>query len=474
MKQPKGALPKSVGIYARISNDSAGEALGVQRQEKACRDWAQANGWIVTTAYIENSVSAWNRRKKRPQWLAMLKAIKTGEIDGVLATAVDRLARRPMDLEALFAAADEAGIITVRTLDGGLDMANPSGLLTARMMAAIAAEESRVKSDRLKGKAVQLAASGGVSGGSPNRPYGYTSDKLKIVPKEAKVIRELAERYLAGESLSSLVRWLNTKPIPSESGKQWSHQVLRRMLGSARIAGKREHHGVVVADAVWPAIITFEQHLAIRERFAEQAANKSVRAPRKYLLSGGILVCGECGGKMVSHLKSAGVEQRRYICRKDPNTTNCGRRAQLADPLEEFVLKACQEALRGLSAPQAPVDAQPELTALQAELEAVGERKSLLATEFARGSIGAQEWAAARAVVEERETELRGAITELTAPAQGLEWLGKSSIVEDWDKQTFEQRKILVHTLIDRVVLGPVIKGKNTFTPQRVRIAWKV
>ena len=83
------------------------------------------------------------------------------------------------------------------------------------------------------------------------------------------MIRECVRRLLAGESIRSICTDLNVRGVVTATGKEWSPQTLRRMLASPRISGQREHRGKVVADAVWPAIVS----AAERSRNAAAAAN---------------------------------------------------------------------------------------------------------------------------------------------------------------------------------------------------------
>ena len=58
---------------------------------------------------------------------------------------------------------------------------------------------------------------------------------------------DLAERFLAGESLISLTRWLNDEGVPtSGTAAAWRTSSVRSMLNSGRISGQRMHHGEIV------------------------------------------------------------------------------------------------------------------------------------------------------------------------------------------------------------------------------------
>lgn len=73
---------------------------------------------------------------------------------------------------------------------------------------------------------------------------------------EAEILRQAVARFLAGESWRSSCVWLNDEGVQTTAGGSWQTMTLNAILKSARIAGLRQHKGVVVADAQWPGIIT--------------------------------------------------------------------------------------------------------------------------------------------------------------------------------------------------------------------------
>jgi hypothetical protein len=167
-----------------------------------------------------------------------------------------------------------------------------------------------------------------VAGGG-TRPFGFEADRVTIRESEAEIIRELAARLLAGETLLSLCVDLEKREITSPAGKCWVPSPLRRMLRSGRISGQREHHGEIVADATWPAIITREQTTRIRAMLADPS-RQAVRTSRRYLLKG-LLVCDQCGAKLVARPRDDG--SRRYICARGPQYSGCGKTYVLSSRL---------------------------------------------------------------------------------------------------------------------------------------------
>ncbi|MEV6184472.1 recombinase family protein, partial [Streptomyces sp. NPDC052015] len=92
---------RRVGIYVRISDDREGGGLGVKRQEDDCRLLAASLGWRVIEVYIDNDVTAADRRKKRKDYLRMLADIEMGCIDAIVSWHPDRVYRQPVELEHL-------------------------------------------------------------------------------------------------------------------------------------------------------------------------------------------------------------------------------------------------------------------------------------------------------------------------------------------------------------------------------------
>src|SRR5262245_61793075 len=87
-------------LYLRISDDREGEAKGVERQRRDCRKYARERGWQIVAEFTDNDISASSFTKKtRPEYKRMLQLVKSGDVDVVLAWSLDRLYRRPRELE---------------------------------------------------------------------------------------------------------------------------------------------------------------------------------------------------------------------------------------------------------------------------------------------------------------------------------------------------------------------------------------
>jgi DNA invertase Pin-like site-specific DNA recombinase len=200
-----GSARKAV-IYTRISQDRTGAGMGVERQEQDCKDLANNLGWEVVAVYTDNDISAYSG-KRRPGYEVLLADLEAGRATDVLASHTDRLHRSNLELERYITICDSHGVITHTVQADNLDLSTSSGRMTARIVGAVAQQESEHKGERVRRARQQKAQAGGWNDGK--RPFGFEPDGLTIRESEAAEIRKAAEAILSGASLRSVVRHLN-------------------------------------------------------------------------------------------------------------------------------------------------------------------------------------------------------------------------------------------------------------------------
>jgi site-specific DNA recombinase len=461
-------------LYARISDDRRGEGLGVARQREDCLGLAKSRGWTVTAEFIDNDLSAYSG-KIRPGFIEMLSAIEAGEFDAVVVYHQDRLTRRPSEFEDFIEKCQRFGVKQFATVSGETDIGQGDGILVARIMAAVAANQSDASARRIRRKNDENAAAGKPHK-TGQRAYGYELDRMTVVESEAKVIREAARRFLAGESLVSVAAWLQAEGIHTATGmNEWRTPTLRNLLKSPRIAGLREHRGEVVGDALWPAIITRREHEQITARLAESAALNR-RSPRRYLLSGKVF-CGACGTKMVS---SPDGGRRRYGCRKGPDFGGCAKIFINAEPLEEFIVRAVLTRLSSPATAEAIRNAeQPDSTGktLSDELTALYRKQQELVEMWTEGAITRREWIPARDAIETRIDSTRRQLARLDAGTGLSHFLGNAkSVGAAWDApdMTLQRQAAVVGAIMSRVVIHPAKRASNRVDLSRIEPEWIV
>jgi len=182
------------------------------------------------------------------------------------------------------------------------------------------------------------------------------------------------DRVLAGEALHSVCNDLNARGIGTATGGPWHIQTLKLTLTSARISGRREYHGDILATGTWPPIITPDASDQLRALLTRPDRRTNGTA-RKYLLPG-ILRCGRCGLGMVGRNHSG---QPRYICAKNPGTPHCGTvtiYAGRADTeIRDQILTALSSPKLAAKLLKAATGGDPEAAGTTAKLRAVEERQ---------------------------------------------------------------------------------------------------
>jgi DNA invertase Pin-like site-specific DNA recombinase len=466
-------VPRAAALYARISHDPEGDRLGVDRQRADGRALAERLGWTIADEYVDDDVSAFSG-KVRPAYRRMLADIRTKAIDGVLVYNQDRLHRRSRELETFLDLCEEAGMTSLASVEGDINLASSDGRMVARMLAAMATKSSEDTSRRIRRKNLELAEAGKPGGGG-TRPYGYKADRATIEPAEADVIRQAAARVLAGASLRATATDLNERGIRTVGGRPWTIQVLGRMLGSARLSGQREYHGEIVAKGTWEPILTPDQTQRLRIVLAgpERATRRTVR---KYLLSGGLLRCGLCGTALAARPQANGA--RRYVCIKGPGQPGCGGIASLAEPVEAFITEAITVRLDSpmLAATLAgKVRDDEALSKVQTFLAEDQGQLAELAEVYGHRTISLAEYLSARKPIQQRIDAARRQLAKVTQSEALDRYVGSASVLRDgWSDLPISRQHAIIAAVLDHAVVSPAVPGRGAFDPARLAPLWRL
>jgi DNA invertase Pin-like site-specific DNA recombinase len=466
------ATPSSVAIYARISQDRSGDELGVKRQLADCRAEAERRGWPVGLEYVDDDVSAYSG-KRRPAYEAMLTDLKEGRRDAVVVWHMDRLHRNSMELERFIEVCDRARVRDVVSPSGDFDVANGDGLLVARMLVAVASNESYSKRRRGQRKALEIAQSGKPQRGGP-RPFGFEPDHETHRLSEATVIRDCAARALAGETLISLATSLQDSGVKTVGGGEWRTNTLRNLLTNPRMWGMRVHQGQVIGPASWTPIITVDQGERLR-RLLLDPARRTNRSARRYLLTG-LLRCGLCGNTLNSAPKD-GV--RRYGCRMGPDARGCGGIFIYAEHLERFIARAVLHRLDSpalLTATSSGSTSPGETAALVDAIQKDADQLLTLAETWADGKVSKEEWLHVRDRVQGRLEGNRAAFARLTQRDAVADYLGHGAELQGrWDELVLSQQVAIVKAVLTHATIASApVPGRHGLDPSRVLPVWRL
>jgi len=462
--------------YLRISKDDEGTGLGVDRQYEAVKTLCGQRGWTLDPAWVirENNKSAWDDSKPRPGFQRLLRGMESGQVEAVVVYAFDRLARRLRDTATVLELVEKKGV-QVATVTGGLDLSSAYGRGIAGMLGSLAAMEMASMTERLKAKAEQSAQDGRVHNGG-RRPYGYSLSRAEVVPEEAAVLREIAERLVAGSSLTGLARDLNQRgvtastytpkgPDDSPRERRWNTKTLREVMSRPRLCGRVVHRGEVVPGVVgkWPAILTeelFDQvQVAInaRRRYEDSWTNRRV-----HLLSGTMLRCGTCGGKIHAFKQTSGVWA--YRCRG-----HVSRNAQYVnDQVREEVLAYAAE--HPLRVTEWEAEGQHEL---DRQIQMLQRRKDEAVAAFAAHGGDPAALALLTATLAKQIEALQDKQVAQFALSSGIEWASLDLTEVLQDGQDIDQQRAAIALYAERMALHPSKKRGRGYDPTALEITFR-
>jgi site-specific DNA recombinase len=457
---PIGAvLGMKLGAYARISYAKGDEKeAALDRQLADSRQWAELHGHEIVAEYIDPKTSAY-RKVKREHFERMLADLDAGAIDGVVCWKLDRLVRSHSDFERFWEICQGRGAL-LATVHEPIDTSTELGMIVTRLLVSFARMESVNNSLRTTAAMADAARNGHRPGGG-SRPFGLTGDWSEVVPEEADLIREAARRVLEeGASLTSIAHDWNRRKVATPNSGKWYTSQVRRLLASPRIAGLREHHGEIVAEGTWPAILDPEVFKVLAARIDGRALPQG--RPHKYLLSG-ILRCGYCH-KPMSGATHKGRGKIEYRCLPTPGPERCGRITITAGPVDELVTEEVAQRLDRYKPPAASNGAERELLA---QLQADQVRLAEVGTDYADGTIPRATYLAAVERLEARigATSRRLARTTVVVPVGGAD-----AVRQAWATRSMAWRRQLLRTVVESIEVRPATS--NRFDPERVQIVW--
>ncbi|MFE7803982.1 recombinase family protein [Streptomyces sp. NPDC057430] len=490
VKTPAGQRTRAV-IYVRISQDRTGAGLGVDRQREDCEALAARNGWDVVEAYVDNDVSAYSG-KLRKDYRRMLADLDDGTATVVIVWHTDRLTRSIVELEEYIELSDRRGIATHTVQAGTIDLATPSGRMTARILGAVARQESEHKGHRVARARMQKAKNGEWGGGI--RPFGWgvptgetrkkvdrktgeeveapVLDMNKAVPEEAAAIETGTDMLLAGGSIRGWVKWLADKGYTTTRGNAITHVDARDMLLRPRNAGIAVYKGEEIGTGPWDKLVPEEKFRAVVAILKDPSRKTTPGAQPKWFGSL-IFRCGAPGCiETVRVTKTGRLQLPSYRCRLQHGG---GRRAQLVDDyIEDLIVER-------LSRPDAadlllPGPDDIDVAALQMESEQIRRRLTDLAGAFGAGRIDMPQFTegsdVARAQLEGVNKQLARAATR--DPLVPL--VGAPDVRKAWKSMGLQERRTVLRELLDVTLHAPRpgrMPDGTYFDYEAIKTRWK-
>lgn len=461
-------MPTAVALYLRMSEDRSGDGLGVERQRADCRAYAARRGWTVAEEYIDNDVSA-SSGKIRPSYKRMLADVEARRVDGVVAWDLDRLHRRPTELEAFISLADSRGL-ALGTVGGEVDLGTAAGRLHARIMGSVARHEIEHKSERQTLAARQAAQLGKPTGGP--RPFGYRAGGMALDDREAPAVRRAYADLLAGVSLREVGRQWDAAGLMTSRNGTWTGTQVKAVLLRARNAGLRTYRGEVVGPAQWAGIVDEPTWRAAVALLSEPGRRSSPGFAVRWLMSA-LARCGTCGDVVTSagtaSIRRDGDRRIVYRCKTRKHV------ARHAQPVDDLVTELVIARLSRPDAAGLLIDKdRPDASSLVTEAAEIRRRLDELAAAYAEGAIDLGQLTTASDSLRTRlrSTEARQASSRRAPILAGV--ADAADVRAAWEALPFERKRAVIDLLMVVTVEPVPTQGARVFDPSLIRIDWKV
>ncbi len=201
--------------YVRVSTErtQGADGNGAEAQRDRLQAAAAERGWDLE---LVTEVASAGTMRKRPELLALLERLDRGELQALVVTKVDRLARSVADVAHLAQRADANGWALV-VLDLGLDTSTPAGRFVLQTMASVAELERALISQRTR------------EGLAVVRKRGKRLGRPVQLPAQVRerIVAERAE----GATLTAIADRLTAEGVPTaQGGQRWYASTVRKVL----------------------------------------------------------------------------------------------------------------------------------------------------------------------------------------------------------------------------------------------------
>ncbi len=288
-------------VYTRKSTeeglDKAFNSLDAQRE--ACEAYIlsqQHEGWkALPDLYDDGGFSGGSM--ERPALRQLLDDVKAGKVDIVVVYKIDRLTRALSDFAKIVDVLDQADASFV-SVTQAFSTTTSMGRLTLNVLLSFAQFEREVGAERIRDKIAASKAKGMWMGGGVPLGYEAKERKLLVVPHEAATVRDVMARYLASDSIRTLVEELRDDGFVSKrrvmkdgsvrGGVPFKRGALAYMLSNRIYVGE-----VVHKDKIYPgeheAIVDREVFDAVQAKLADRTASTDVGVRRRVSLLAGMI-----------------------------------------------------------------------------------------------------------------------------------------------------------------------------------------
>lgn len=481
---PADALPKIAAAYIRVSTDDQVE-YSPDAQLVEIRKYAAAHGYVLPNEFIflDEGISG-KHTEKRPEFNRMIGTAKQKPrpFDAILLWKFSRFARNREDsIVYKSMLRRELGIEVISISEPLAD--DKMSIIMEAMIEAMDEYYSLNLAEEVKRGMTEKARRGGLQS-TPSFGYRVENNVLVPVPEEAALVRSIFDRFIAGEGLFPIAKWLNDMGIKTHRGNRFENRTIEYILRNPVYIGKMRwnptgrtrrdfsNENIILADAQHQPLISQETWDAAQRRMAAVKAQwkyhgRPVTEHKRWM--SGLIRCADCGSTLIfaspRYWKCNGYVRGR--CKSTQHITDekltemlltlMERDTQQEIPISYHIVRSRPEAM----------DESALLKEQRSQLDAKLER---LREAYLSGVEDLASYAAAKSALEERAAQIDQRLQSLTAPAdkKAADLLMKEQISRCLEilrdlNASMEQKHTAAHEAIDRCIFSKEANSLRIF-----------
>lgn len=249
MRYDDGSIKRKIVFYGRVSTEHEAQLSALENQMQWYDDQLNRHeNWTLVHKYIDKGITG-TLAKKRPSFMQMMRDAEKGGFDLIVTREVCRFARNTVDTLEYTRKLKRMGI-EVYFVEDNIWTFDPDGELRLTIMAALAQEESRKDSERVKaGQKISrengvLFGNGNILGYDLHRnidadgKWNSAENTYVINPEQAETVKMIYDMYYDGLGLTKICKELCRLQRKNADGKvSWCASKVSRILHNMTYAG---------------------------------------------------------------------------------------------------------------------------------------------------------------------------------------------------------------------------------------------
>lgn len=230
---------KRVAVYCRVSTsqDEQMHSFNAQLSYYSAL-YEDSDDYSLYRIYADEGISG-TQVKNRIQFLQMIEDCGKGLIDCIVTKSISRFGRNTVDTLNYTRRLKDMGI-DVYFEKEGIHSINAEGELMLSILSMLAETESVNISESVKWGVRRCYEKGKTESLTLGKFYGYSKKgkEIKVIEKEAEVVRRIYQDFLDVNGIEDIVRSLIKEEVPTDTvDGQWCASTIKKMLINEKYKG---------------------------------------------------------------------------------------------------------------------------------------------------------------------------------------------------------------------------------------------